>query len=476
MSGTASCDHAAVEVVARACQRAAINGTQVRLVVTAPVVRRVLSLEGLDRLVPIYPSAEAADRARPGGPRDRQPRTAARPGHRRPEPLAAGAAAVGGGPGGSPPPSCGTSSTPSATACCWPGRTGRSPWSTGGARRCSATPGRNWPACRSTPCVPSDVRGAHLATGRLTSRHPSRRPMAERARLAALRRDGATLPVEISLSPVPTASEPFVLAVIRDASAPRPPGRSRQPGHGRRGGQPAASRDLLDRVVHRLFQVGLTLQAAGGLPGEAARARLAEALDQLDDVIQEIRDYAFASGDRPLGDRAIGPVRERAGRSAEPRPGRGTCGRSRRRPGAGSPGRAPGPRDRAAAGTRRPASAANRRRAPGAGVRVRSASSTGNRPPPDPVASQRSAIPTEWSAQDSSRACTRTSLETPATPTRAVPYASSDAPNRAPFSPSRSSRSRATAKPTSRRTLIPDEHPRIPPAAGPRRAGTLVPH
>ena len=38
MSGTASCDHAAVEVIARACQQAAINGTQVRLVVTAPVV------------------------------------------------------------------------------------------------------------------------------------------------------------------------------------------------------------------------------------------------------------------------------------------------------------------------------------------------------------------------------------------------------------------------------------------------------
>ena len=60
MTDTASCDHLAVEAVARACQRAAIGGTQVRLVVTAPVVRRVLSIEGLDRLVSIYPSLEAA--------------------------------------------------------------------------------------------------------------------------------------------------------------------------------------------------------------------------------------------------------------------------------------------------------------------------------------------------------------------------------------------------------------------------------
>ena len=41
--------------------------------------------------------------------------------------------------------------------------------------------------------------------------------MAERSRFAALRKDGATVPVEISLSPVPTTSETFVLAVIRDA-------------------------------------------------------------------------------------------------------------------------------------------------------------------------------------------------------------------------------------------------------------------
>ena len=44
---------------------------------------------------------------------------------------------------------------------------------------------------------------------------------------------------------------------------------------------------------NRLFQVGLSVQAASGLPGDVARKRLAEALDQLDDAIQEIRNYAF---------------------------------------------------------------------------------------------------------------------------------------------------------------------------------------
>ena len=37
-----------------------------RLVVTAPIVRRVLGVNGLDRLIPMYPSLEAAAAA--GGP------------------------------------------------------------------------------------------------------------------------------------------------------------------------------------------------------------------------------------------------------------------------------------------------------------------------------------------------------------------------------------------------------------------------
>jgi anti-sigma B factor antagonist len=60
LAGTQSCDHSAVAAVARACQRAAIGGTRVQLVVTAPAVRRVLAIEEVDRLVPIYPSLEAA--------------------------------------------------------------------------------------------------------------------------------------------------------------------------------------------------------------------------------------------------------------------------------------------------------------------------------------------------------------------------------------------------------------------------------
>ena len=73
MTATLSCDHSGADAMMRAYQRALASGTQLRLVVTAPIVRRVLGINGLDRLVPVYPSLEAATAAGtpavPGAPR-----------------------------------------------------------------------------------------------------------------------------------------------------------------------------------------------------------------------------------------------------------------------------------------------------------------------------------------------------------------------------------------------------------------------
>jgi anti-sigma B factor antagonist len=81
MTATLSCDHSGADAVMRAYQRALASGTQLRLVVTAPIVRRVLAINGLDRLVPVYPCLEAATAAgtpavpknpNPGDPRTRR--------------------------------------------------------------------------------------------------------------------------------------------------------------------------------------------------------------------------------------------------------------------------------------------------------------------------------------------------------------------------------------------------------------------
>lgn len=60
MTGTASCDHEGAAAVARAHQRATASGTQLRLAVTTGAVQRVLCLNGLDRLIPVHPSLDAA--------------------------------------------------------------------------------------------------------------------------------------------------------------------------------------------------------------------------------------------------------------------------------------------------------------------------------------------------------------------------------------------------------------------------------
>jgi anti-anti-sigma factor len=64
MTATVSCDHAGADAVARAYQRAVVSRTELRLVVTSGVVLRMLGMTGVGRLVPAYPSVEAALAAR----------------------------------------------------------------------------------------------------------------------------------------------------------------------------------------------------------------------------------------------------------------------------------------------------------------------------------------------------------------------------------------------------------------------------
>jgi len=60
LTGTVSCDYSGADALARTQHRATATGTELRLVVTADVVRRVLSLNGLDRLVAVYPDLDGA--------------------------------------------------------------------------------------------------------------------------------------------------------------------------------------------------------------------------------------------------------------------------------------------------------------------------------------------------------------------------------------------------------------------------------
>jgi anti-anti-sigma factor len=60
MTATISCDYTGADALLRARHRAVASGTELRLAVNDRIVRRALSLSGLNHLISIYPSLEAA--------------------------------------------------------------------------------------------------------------------------------------------------------------------------------------------------------------------------------------------------------------------------------------------------------------------------------------------------------------------------------------------------------------------------------
>jgi anti-anti-sigma factor len=323
MTATISCDHAGADALVRAYRRAVLNGSELRLVVTARIVARVLSLSGLDRLVSIYPSREAATAART------PPRAAAAV----PAQAAARepARAAGRAPAGAVP------------AAPWPagtGSEGEEPPGRGGraaAHPAAAAPGAGGAAIAPAVAwkvldalqdgvaladgngavalanlrleqmfgyehaellghpveslVPAGLQAAQSSHQAVSGRPPRPRPACAGAHLVGLRKDGTTFPVEITLSPVATAAGQFALTMIRDVTGA-------EDGADRAGFARTAvtdvhdddGRELLDSIVTSLFHLGLSLQAAIDLPADSARQRIGDAIRRVDDTIREIRD------------------------------------------------------------------------------------------------------------------------------------------------------------------------------------------
>jgi anti-anti-sigma factor len=285
MTATQSCDHAGMDAIARAYQRAAVSGTQLRLVVGAQVVRRVVAIEGLDRLISIYPTLEAAIAAGPSG---HPGLAAAANGHRRPAQPEDGRAAI-------------------APAVLWGliDALGDGVVLTDDDGTIVAVNRRLTQLFGCEPAeltgqsvdmlLPADLRDAHRRYRAEYARAPRARVMAERSRLVGLRGDGASFPVEVSLSPVPTATGHLILAVVRDATEVRRREDLAALARASVADQTEQSQELLDRVVGSLFRVGVSLQGAADLPREVAQERIADALRQLDETIHAVRDQALSS-------------------------------------------------------------------------------------------------------------------------------------------------------------------------------------
>jgi anti-anti-sigma factor len=420
MTATISCDRAGADAVARAYQRAVVSRTELRLVVTSRIVQRMLGMTGVGRLVPVYPSAEAAlaarspaasavltppDTSRTGGPRRRRVTGLSSGGGVRTDvgvevalldrdgaiawvnqAWQAFAAANGGDPartgigvsylqacaaagddpvaaevagairtalaGDLPGPlmvevPCHSPATErwfdvlissrfddqgrclGATVTLSPARSQPRPTARRGLTLAQSRKGAEAGAAAvMTPGVLWNMieafnDGVALADGAGTLVLASRRlekifgyqrtelagqPMerlipahlqAARARpvgtgvlLTGLHKEGSTFPVEVSLSPVPTPVGRFSLAVIRDMTAVR--SLADLDVAVAAADQARRSQDLLDMIIARLYEVGVSLQAAADQPRDTARPHIEEALHILDATISRIRDGTFA--------------------------------------------------------------------------------------------------------------------------------------------------------------------------------------
>jgi two-component system, NarL family, sensor histidine kinase DevS len=144
--------------------------------------------------------------------------------------------------------------------------------------------------------IPAAFRAAHRRHRSAYAQAPRIRLKDDRARLAGLRKDGTIIPVEISLSPVPSAGSRYTLAVVREA-----PEMWHREEFTELAWADAADRahrrqemELLGRIVNSLFQVGLSLRGADSPPGQLAQQRTAAALRHLDDVISDVRGHVFS--------------------------------------------------------------------------------------------------------------------------------------------------------------------------------------
>lgn len=286
MSATMSCDQAGLDAVSLACQQAAIRQAELRLVVTGQSVRRLLIARGIDRLVAVYPSLASAAAGRPVPVDPASPPAA---------------------PEWPPDPADGPGPRPLTAAML---RQVLDALSDGivltdeaglivlASRKAAEMFGYQPDELTGQPVetlVPAALRDTHRRDRAAYAAKPVNRPMADRARLAGLGKDGTTIPVTITLSPVPVVGGHLVLAVVRDATHE----------HGQNEltvffgavltQQARHTAELLDRIVTGLFHVGISLNRAADQPSELARERISEALRRLDDLIHEVRDHVFRS-------------------------------------------------------------------------------------------------------------------------------------------------------------------------------------
>lgn len=157
--------------------------------------------------------------------------------------------------------------------------------------------------------VPEAARGRHARYRNAYAAGPTQRPMGSGLELLMQRRDGTSVPVEISLSPFRVtdgdgsgeAPGLYVIAAVRDITERR----NSQQRLAAASQQLALvaereriGRDLHDVVLQHLYGLGLSVQAIAAGTDEVTRVRLDGIVDEIDRTIAEVRTIVFTLGTR----------------------------------------------------------------------------------------------------------------------------------------------------------------------------------
>jgi anti-anti-sigma factor len=204
MTATISCDYTGADALLRARLRAVASGTELRLAVTDRIVRRALGLSGLNHLISIYPSLEAA--------------------------IAAGEPAAVAGPPGRDD---GSAITPEVLrglldalddGVALADRDGVLVLASKRLEEMFGYQHAELLGHRVDSLIPDGPREARPGHGTAIAAAAMPRPAGTGARLAGARKDGARFPVEVRSTPVHTPAAQFTLTVIRDVTGNRPEG------------------------------------------------------------------------------------------------------------------------------------------------------------------------------------------------------------------------------------------------------------
>jgi PAS domain S-box-containing protein len=139
--------------------------------------------------------------------------------------------------------------------------------------------------------VPREARARHRAHREEYAEDPRPRPMGVGLELRALRKDGRTVPVEISLSPFETPDGRFIIAAVRDVSERR---RLRHLGTGTlRAAEEERrriARELHDETAQSLAALLIRLGILKRTEDPAVRARLVDEMhDELELAVEGVR-------------------------------------------------------------------------------------------------------------------------------------------------------------------------------------------